>query len=221
MTFCVKVTSCIIKRGERKLIVPPSLQKLCLCEAFSSSPNSSILRCGTKGLKRGHSSLLGLGNPSGSVAQDLSHCGVGSHSFSCPSWSTNHFSGKAVTVCSQINHMCPLDLCVCSAGLLPTKKTCNSEAHHICTKDMALIWLSQIYCSCTISWCAQIKNYFSSFSDEIQKRFIKDIYISFWMPDLTVRAVLDFTIALLSYFLWFKSHINALRSPKILKIIVS
>lgn len=134
---------------ERRLLVPSSLQKLCLClwglkngthRSFSSSPNSTILRHGTKGLRHGHSSLLGLGNPSGSITHILSHCEVGPQSFSCPSWSTNHFSGRAVTVCSQINHMCPMDLCVHGARLSYLhKNTSDWQAHHICTEDVTLV----------------------------------------------------------------------------------
>lgn len=51
---------------------------------FFSSPNSTILRHGTKGPGHGHSSLMGPGNPSCSVTHDLSHCGVASHRTAFP-----------------------------------------------------------------------------------------------------------------------------------------
>lgn len=137
---------------------------------------------------------MGPGNPSGSVTDDLSHCGVGSHSFSSASWSTNCFSRKAVTVYSQINHTQAVDLCVHSAGVSYIMRPVGHR--HIISALKIWPWLSQIYCSCAVSWCAQIKNYFlvSQMKFRIDTSRIY-IFISECQTYL-FRAVLDFTSGL-------------------------
>lgn len=97
-TSCIKATSCIRKTEGKRLLVPPSLQKLCFQlwglkngtqSSFSSSPDSTILRHGTKGPRHGHSSLMGPGNPSGSVT-----------------WFVTLWSRiTQLSLCSLINHL--------------------------------------------------------------------------------------------------------------------
>lgn len=128
-TFCIKVTSCIRKTEGRRLLVPPSLQKLCLqlwglrngTRSFSSSPNSTILRHGAKGPRHGHTCLMGPENSSGSVTQDLSHCGVGLHSFPCASWINQQLLWKSsYCIFPDKPYMGSRFVCAQCRSLLPT-----------------------------------------------------------------------------------------------------